>query len=107
MCYYTEHNSGSYYTSKGLCVIKVIYYLRHSHTHERCFRYYETLAGARIAQRSRNARLGFETRIQRTIEADLEFEQCVNAEGKIVLATWAIEEDHIELVDLTGPAAED
>jgi hypothetical protein len=50
--------------------------------------------------------LGFETRIQRTIEADLEFEQCVNAEGKIVLATWAIEEDHIELVDLTGPAAE-
>ena len=87
-------------------MIKVIYYLRHSDTHERCFRYYETLAGARIAQRSRNARLGFETRIQRTVEADLEFEQCVNAEGKIVLATWAIEEDHIELVDLTGPAAE-
>jgi hypothetical protein len=51
--------------------------------------------------------LGFETRIQRTIEADLEFEQCVNAEGKIVLATWAIEEDHIEFCDLTGPAAED
>jgi hypothetical protein len=50
--------------------------------------------------------LGFETRIQRTIEAELEFEQCVNAEHKIVLATWAIEEDHIELVDLTGPAAE-
>jgi hypothetical protein len=69
-----------------------------------------TLAGARIAQRSRNARLGFETRIQRTVEADLEFEQCVNAEGKIVLATWAIEEDHIESVDLavtTGPAADD
>jgi hypothetical protein len=69
-----------------------------------------TLAGARIAQRSRNARLGFETRIQRTVEAELEFEQCVNAEGKIVLATWAIEEDHIESVDLTastGPAADD
>ena len=88
-------------------MIKVIYYLRHSHTHERCFRYYETLAGARIAQRSRNARLGFETRIQRTVEADLEFEQCVNAEGNLVLATWAIEEDHIEFCDLTGPAAED
>jgi hypothetical protein len=69
-----------------------------------------TLAGARIAQRSRNARLGFETRIQRTVEADLEFEQCVNAEGTLVLATWAIEEDIIESVDLTtttGPAADD
>ena len=65
-----------------------------------------TLAGARIAQRSRNRRLGFETRIQRTTEAELEFEQCVNAEGKIVLATWVIEEDHIELMDLAGPAAE-
>lgn len=88
-------------------MIKVIYYLRHSHTHERCFRYYETLAGARIAQRSRNARLGYKTRTARTIEADLEFEQCVNAEGTLVLATWAIEEDHIELCDLTGPAAEE
>ena len=88
-------------------MIKVIYYLRHSDTHERCFRYYETLAGARIAQRSRNARLGYKTRIQRTVEADLEFEQCVNAEGNLVLATWAIEEDHIEFCDLTGPAAED
>ena len=66
-----------------------------------------TLAGARIAQRSRNARLGFETRIARTVEADLEFEQCVNAEGTVVLATWAIEEDHVELADLTGPAVED
>ena len=88
-------------------MIKVIYYLRHSDTHERCFRYYETLAGARIAQRSRNARLGFETRIQRTVEADLEFEQCANAEGTLVLATWAIEEDCIECMELQGPAAED
>ena len=85
-------------------MIKNVYYLRHSQTHERCFRPYMTLAGARIAQRSRNARLGFETRIQRTVEADLEFEQCVNAEGTVVLATWAIEEDHVELCDLTGPA---
>ena len=66
-----------------------------------------TLAGARIAQRSRNARLGYKTRIQRTVEADLEFEQCANAEGRVVLATWAIEEDSVELCDLTGPAAED
>jgi hypothetical protein len=88
-------------------MIKNVYYLRHSDTHERCFRPYMTLAGARIAQRSRNARLGYKTRTARTTEADLEFEQCVNAEGTLVLATWAIEEDHIELADLTGPAAED
>ena len=91
-------------------MIKNVYYLRHSETHERCFRYYMTLAGARIAQRSRNARLGYKTRTARTIEADLEFEQCLNSEGTLVLATWAIEEDFIESVDLstsTGPAADD
>jgi hypothetical protein len=85
-------------------MIKNVYYLRHSDTHERCFRYYMTLAGARIAQRSRNARLGYKTRVQRTVEADLEFEQCVNAEGKLVLATWCIEESYIEVEDLQGPA---
>ena len=107
MCYYTEHNLNSVHSSKGLCVIKVIYYLRHSDTHERCFRYYMTLAGARIAQRSRNARLGYKTRVTRTVEADLEFEQCQNAEGVLVLATWCIEESYIEVEDLQGPAAED
>ena len=88
-------------------MIKTVYYLRHAITHERCFRYYMTLAGARIAQRSRNARLGYKTRTARTIEADLEFEQCLNAEGTLVLATWAIEESYIEVEDLQGPAAED
>ena len=88
-------------------MIKNVYYLRHSQTHERCFRPYMTLAGARIAQRARNARLGYKTRTTRTVEADLEFEQCENAEGKLVLATWAIEESYIELEDLQGPAAED
>ncbi len=88
-------------------MIKNVYYLRHSQTHERCFRYYETLAGARIAQRSRNARLGYKIRTARTVEADLEFEQCVNAEGALVLATWCIEESYIELEDLQGPAVED
>ena len=82
-------------------MIKNVYYLRHSITHERCFRYYETLTGARIAQRMRNRGLGYKTRVARTVEADLEFEQCVNAEGTIVLATWAIEEDHIDSVELS------
>lgn len=88
-------------------MIKNVYYLRHSQTHERCFRYYKTLAGARIAQRARNARLGYKTRVTRTVEAELEFEQCANAEGKLVLATWCIEESYIEVEDLQGPAAED
>ena len=91
-------------------MIKNVYYLRHSTTHERCFRYYMTLGGARIAQRARNARLGYKTRTARTVEADLEFEQCLNSEGAVVLATWAIEEDWIESVDLTattGPAADE
>ena len=110
MGYYPEHNSSSTYTSKDFGMIKTVYYLRHSSTHELCSRYYMTLAGARIAQRSRNARLGYKTRQARTVEADLEFEQCLNSEGTVVLATWAIEEDWIESVDLTtttGPAADD
>ena len=81
-------------------MIKNIYYLRHSATHERCFRYYETLTGARIAQRVRNRQLGYKTRLQRVVRDDLEFEQCVNAEGAVVLATWCIEEDHIDTVEL-------
>jgi hypothetical protein len=81
-------------------MIKNVYYLRHSITHERCFRYYETLVGARIAQRMRNGRLGYKTRVQRIHDTDLEFEQCVNSQGDLVLATWAIEEDHIDCVEL-------
>ena len=86
--------------ARGLYMIRNVYYLVHSETHERCFRYYETLAGARIAQRMRNTRLGYKTRIARTVESDLEFEQCVNSQGQVVLATWAIEEDHIDCVEL-------
>ncbi len=81
-------------------MIKNVYYLRHSITHERCFRYYETLVGARIAQRMRNGRLGYKTRVQRIHDTDLEFEQCVNSQGQVVLATWAIQEDHIDCVEL-------
>ncbi len=86
--------------ARDLYMIKNVYYLRHSITHERCFRYYETLVGARIAQRMRNGRLGYKTRVQRIHDTDLEFEQCVNSQGDLVLATWAIEEDHIDCVEL-------
>ena len=86
--------------ARDLYMIKNVYYLRHSITHERCFRYYETLVGARIAQRMRNGRLGYKTRVQRIHDTDLEFEQCVNSQGALVLATWAIQEDHIDCVEL-------
>ena len=86
--------------ARGLYMIRNVYYLVHSATHERCFRYYETLTGARIAQRSRNTRLGYKTRVQRIYDEDLEFEQCVNSQGELVRATWAIQEDHIECVEL-------
>lgn len=84
---------------------KPIYYLVHSETHERCFRYYETLAGARIAQRSRNARLGFDQRHCRVEEQTLEFEQC-ELNGRLVLATWVIEHGTVEIEDMQGPAVE-
>ena len=43
---------------------RTVYYLTHKDTLEHV-RYYKTLAGARIAQRSRNARLGFSKRVER------------------------------------------
>jgi hypothetical protein len=63
-------------------------------------RYYKSLAGARIAQRSRNARLGFVQRIERIEIADnWQVEQCL-VDGKIVEATYCIVEDTIEQNDV-------
>lgn len=75
-----------------------IYYLRH-HSNHRRLRYYHTLAGARIAQRQRNRRLGFVDRVERVEIDNLEYERCL-VDGRIVDATWVIEEDHIESPDL-------
>ena len=78
---------------------KTVYYLVHKDTNER-LRYYKSLAGARIAQRSRNARLGFVERIERVEIADnWEVEQCL-VDGHIVEATYCIVEDTIEQNDL-------
>lgn len=74
-----------------------VYYLVHAVTRERV-RYYKTLAGARIAQRSRNAHLGFTERIQRReTEENWEVELCVNSQGEICAATWVIVEDVVEI----------
>ena len=77
-----------------------VYYLVHKDTGER-LRYYKSLAGARIAQRSRNARLGFVTRIERVeIGDNWEVERCELDDGTIVDATYCIQEDTIEQNDL-------
>ena len=78
---------------------KTVYYLVHKDTEER-LRYYKSLAGARIAQRSRNARLGFVQRVERIELTDnWEVEQCV-VDGEIVSATYCIVEDVIEQCDV-------
>ena len=78
---------------------RTVYYLTHKDTRER-LKYYKTLAGARIAQRSRNARLGFGKRVERVeIEDNWEVEQCI-VDGVIVAATYCIVEDTIEQNDL-------
>ena len=78
---------------------QTVYYLVHRDTLEHV-RYYKSLAGARIAQRSRNARLGFVQRIERVEIADnWEVERCL-VDGEIVTATYCIQEDAIEYSDV-------
>jgi hypothetical protein len=79
--------------------MRTVYYLTHRDSQRR-LRYYRTLAGARIAQRSRNSRLGFHTRVERVQIGSLEYERCLDSDSQIVDATWIIEEDTIDLVDL-------
>jgi len=87
---YTIHNT----------MQRTVYYLAHKDTQER-LRYYKSLAGARIAQRSRNARLGFGKRVERIeLEDNWEVEQCELEDGTIVTATYCIVEDTIEQNDL-------
>lgn len=76
-----------------------VYYLAHRDTGER-FRYYRSLAGARIAQRSRNSRLGFVDRIERVEQFhNWEVELCRLSDGRIAEATYAIVEDTIDSND--------
>lgn len=79
---------------------KTVYYLVHKDTQRR-LKYYRTLAGARIAQRSRNHRLGFIERIERIELFDnWEAEQCRMADNSIETATYCIVEDTLEQEDL-------
>jgi hypothetical protein len=78
-----------------------VYYLVHKDSQRR-LKWYRTLQGARIAQRSRNHRLGFHTRIERIELFDnWEAEQCLDQNNHIVTATYCIVEDLVEVTDLT------
>jgi len=76
---------------------KTVYFLTHKDTGLR-LRYYKSLAGARIAQRSRNAHLGFVERIERVEQfTNWEVELCRLSDGSIVEATYVIVEDTIDI----------
>ena len=88
-------------------MLTTVYYLVHKDTNRR-LKYYKTLAGARIAQRSRNHRLGFIERIERVSMFDnWEVELCRNTDGDILEATYCIVEDTIDTTDLILEEAND
>lgn len=79
--------------------MRTVYYLTHRDSLRR-LRYYSTLSGARIAQRQRNARLGFHTRIERIQLGHREYERCLDSDQQVVDATWVIEEAVLDSPDL-------
>jgi len=76
--------------------MKTVYYIVHKDSGRR-LKWYKTRAGARIAQRARNSHLGFRLRLERCIEADIEYELCATVEApEGILATYCIVEDTVE-----------
>lgn len=85
------------------CMLKTVYYLTHRDSGDRRG-YYESRAGARIAQRARNSHLGFVHRLERVEQfANWEVELCRLRDGTILEATWVIVEDTIEITELRTP----
>jgi len=83
-------------------MLKTVYFLVHRDTGERCFRTYSTRARARIAQRSRNRRLGFLDRVERTeIGDNWEVERCVDQNGEVVDATYCVVEETLDIDPMT------
>ena len=79
-----------------ITIMHTVYYIVHKDSGRR-LKYYRTRAGARIAQRQRNAVLGFRLRLERTIEADIEYELCATVDSPTgILATYCIVEDTVE-----------
>ncbi len=82
-----------------MCMQKTVYYLVHKDTGER-LHYYKSLEGARIAQHSRNARLGFRDRVERVSIGDNWEVERYSHNGELVDGTWCIQEDTIDIEDL-------
>lgn len=79
--------------------MKTVYYLVHWESMTR-LKYYQTRAGARIAMRSRNHRLGFLTRVSRIDNDPFEYELCLTTDGQELTGTYSILEDTIDTVDI-------
>ena len=79
--------------------MKTVYYLVHWESMTR-LKYYQTRAGARIAMRQRNHRLGFVTRLDRIDNDPFEYELCVTTDGRELTGTYSILEDTIDTVDI-------
>ena len=78
-------------------MMQTIFWLVHKDSQER-LRSYKTLQGARIAQRTRNHRLGFTERIERiSIVDNWEVEVCRCIDDQILEATYVIVEDDISI----------
>ena len=75
-----------------------VYYLVHKDTGQR-LRYYRSLAGARIAQHSRNARLGFVNRIERVEQFENWEVELYLVQNSVIEGTWVIVEDSVDIED--------
>jgi len=84
--------------TKETVTAHTVYYLVHRDTGLR-LKWYRTLAGARIAQRSRNHRLGFVERVRRLQDDHCELELCLTLDGTEHMATYAIVEDTVDRVE--------
>jgi hypothetical protein len=78
---------------------QTIYYLVDSHNGHR-IQWYKTLTGARIAQRLRNRRLGFDQRIERLEWADNQSVEQYLVNGSVVTAPLIIIEDTVDVNDV-------
>ena len=72
-----------------------VYYLTPKDTGRR-LKWYRSLTGARIAQRSRNHRLGFVSRVERVVSDNVESELCTTTDNLTLIATYCIVEDTVD-----------
>ena len=76
--------------------MNTVYYLVHWESMTR-LKYYQTRAGARIAMRVRNHRLGFVTRKDRLDNDPFEYELCLTQDNLELTGAYCILEDTIDM----------